>query len=89
MANFKEFEIILKALGSKRRLAIIRYIQKRKEATVGEVAEEIRISIKSTSKHLVMLKKADILEREQRGMQAAYFMSPALPELAQGIIKLL
>ncbi len=68
----KEMERVLKALANRRRLAIIKFIKKEKEASVGDVAEEIKLSFKSTSKHLALLAAADILEKEQRSSQMFY-----------------
>jgi DNA-binding transcriptional ArsR family regulator len=86
MANFKEIEITMKALGNMRRLAILRYIRSHKESSVGELAGDARISIQATSKNLSVLTKADILDREQRGMQAYFFLSPTMPDIAKRIV---
>jgi DNA-binding transcriptional ArsR family regulator len=67
-----KIERILKALANKRRLAIAWYLKREKEATVGQIAREIKLSLKATSKHLNILHAADILEREQRGLQMFY-----------------
>ncbi|MEK7558414.1 MAG: metalloregulator ArsR/SmtB family transcription factor [Patescibacteria group bacterium] len=72
MMKEKEMERVLKALANRRRLAIIKFIKKEKEASVGDVAEEIKLSFKSTSKHLALLAAADILEKEQRSSQMFY-----------------
>ena len=50
--KIKEAEKILKALANARRLAIVKYLRKEKEATVGDIAEAIKLSFKATSKHL-------------------------------------
>ncbi len=73
----KELERILKALANKRRLAIIKYLKKTKEATVGDIAEEIKLSFKATSKHLGVLANVDIVEKEQRSLQMWYSLSSA------------
>ena len=75
MSNTREIEKVLKVLANKRRLAIILYLKKKKELKVGDIADEIKISFKATSKHLSMLFNADILEREQRGLQMWYKLS--------------
>ena len=75
MSNTREIEKILKVLANKRRLAIILFLKQKKEAKVGDVADEIKISFKATSKHLAQLFNADIVEREQRGLQMWYKLS--------------
>jgi len=74
--KIRDLEKILKILANKRRLAIIKYLQKTKEAKVGDISDELKISFKATSKHLCMLFNADILEKEQRSLQMWYKLSP-------------
>lgn len=70
--HMKELERCLKALANKRRLTIVKLLRSRKEATVGEIAVAIKLSFKSTSRHLAVLKAADILEHEQRSISYYY-----------------
>ena len=74
--NTREIEKVLKVLANKRRLAIILYLKQKKEAKVGQIADEIKISFKATSKHLAQLFNADILEREQKSLQMWYRLAP-------------
>jgi len=74
--NIKEIEKILKVLANKRRLAIIKYLKKNKEAKVGDIADEINLSFKATSKHLSLLFNANIVGKEQRSLQMWYKISP-------------
>ncbi len=61
----KKLERTLKALANKRRFAILRFLKKEKEATVGYIAGEMSLSFKATSKHIGILAAADIVEKEQ------------------------
>ena len=70
--TIKETEKILKALANRRRLAIVKYLNKTKTASVGDISEEIKLSFKATSKHLGILHSADIVEREQIGLTMMY-----------------
>ncbi|MEK7129135.1 MAG: metalloregulator ArsR/SmtB family transcription factor [Patescibacteria group bacterium] len=85
----KELERSLKALANKRRLAILRFIRKEKEVSVGGIADEIKLSFNATSKHLGILASANILEKEQRSLQVFYKISDDLPEIVRRIISLL
>ncbi len=85
----KELERCLKALANKRRLAMLKILMSKKEATVGELAGAIRLSFKSTSKHLAVLKSADIVEHEQRGISYYYKLNTLLPPGAKAIVSLL
>lgn len=83
----KELERILKALANKRRLAIISFLKKKKEANVGDIAEAIRLSIKSTSRHLTVLSGADLLDREQRSSEVFYRLNNLVPDIFTPLIK--
>ena len=76
MGNTKLTEKILKILANRRRLAIIQYLNKTKEAKVGDIADEIKISFKATSKHLILLFNANVVEKEQRSLEMWYKISP-------------
>lgn len=68
----KTLEKNLKAIANGRRLAILSYLKKRREATVGDIADSIRLSFTATSKHLAILFSVDILDREQRSLEIYY-----------------
>ncbi|TSD06157.1 MAG: hypothetical protein Greene07147_16 [Parcubacteria group bacterium Greene0714_7] len=87
--NEKELERVLKASANRRRLAIIKFLKKQKEASVGDIATEIKLSFRATSKHLALLTHAGIIDREQRGLQMYYSIISNLPEVARRIIALL
>ena len=79
-------EKILKALANRRRLEILKYIKVRKEANVGEIAKHIKLSFKSTSRHLAILLGADILEKDQRNVLVFYCLAPRLAPMAESVI---
>ena len=87
--NLVKLERPLKALANRRRLAIVAYIKKHREAFVGEIADAVRLSLKATSKHLAVLYAADILEREQRSIHMLYRISKEMPEVARTLIAIL
>jgi DNA-binding transcriptional ArsR family regulator len=87
--NPVKLERPLKALANRRRLAILQYIKKRREASVGEIADALRLSIKATSKHLGILIAADILEREQRSLQVFYRISSDSPVAIKPLLTIL
>ena len=82
-------ERVFKALANRRRIGIVLYLKKEKEASVGDIAEAIRLSIKATSKHLYVLMNADILEKEQRSLQVFYRLSTDMPSATRAVISLL
>lgn len=61
----KKMEKTFKALANHKRLEILKILMKTKTASVGEVSEKIRTSLKSTSKHLLVLYNGDFVEKER------------------------
>ena len=85
----KNLDKILKAFANKRRLAIIKYLKNAKQASVGDIAEEIHLSFRSTSKHLGILFAADIVDKEQKGSYLLYRISDQQNQPNRTIISLL
>jgi len=86
--NEKILERVLKAMANRRRLAVLKFLKKAKEASVGEIANEIKLSLNATSKHLLILSAAGIIDREQRSLQMYYSLLPHMPEVARRVIAL-
>jgi|GEM_PF-1568419 predicted transcriptional regulator len=87
--SIREFEQLFKAVGSKRRIAIIKYVKRNPGASVFEVAEEIGLAFRTTSKHLGILSTVGILEREQSGFRAAYVIIRELTPEAKAVVALI
>jgi DNA-binding transcriptional ArsR family regulator len=85
----KNLERQYKALANRRRLAIIRYLKSHNKASVGEIAKEIGLRIKSTSKHLRILAVADFLDREQESLHVFYFLPSEKSTLLKQTLSLL
>ena len=85
----KEYEKILKALANRRRLQIIKYLKDKKTATVTAIAEHIKLSFKSTSKHLTVLFSAGIVDKEQKSLSMFYSVVTSLPKPAKQVIDLI
>jgi DNA-binding transcriptional ArsR family regulator len=89
MENVRDTEKILKALANRRRLAILIYLKRNKEAPVGEIASEIHLSFRATSKHLGILSAVDIVEKDQRSLRMFYRLASNQKPPARHIISLL
>ncbi|MBI2623490.1 MAG: winged helix-turn-helix transcriptional regulator [Candidatus Liptonbacteria bacterium] len=85
----REFEKTLKAVANRRRLAILKYLKSNDAASVGEIAREIGLSLRSTSRHLAVLSACDIVERDQRGLQVFYCLACKLHTTVRQVISLL
>lgn len=71
----KQLEKTLKAISNRRRLAIAKFLKDSGASSVGEIAREIKLSFKSTSRHLGLLAAADIVDKEQKGLTVFYSLS--------------
>lgn len=85
----KELERTLKALANRRRLIIVQFLTNHQEAAVTDIAEQIPLSVKATSRHLQKLFSADILERRQRDKLVYYSLASSPPPLAKSMLKFL
>lgn len=84
--QFKKIETSIKSIANYRRLAIIALIKRNKEMSVGDIAEELKISIQSVSRHLKLLERADVLSSDQRGLLVYYFLNKPLSNFLSNII---
>jgi DNA-binding transcriptional ArsR family regulator len=87
--ELKELERLLKALANKRRLAILRYLKRHGEANVTGIAEVIKLSVKSTSRHLAVLSAVNLVDRRQMSLEVYYWLSPSVPPPIKGVISIL
>ncbi len=85
----KNIEKILKALANPRRLTILAYLKHVREANVGNIGGEIRLSIYSTSKHMIILYKAGLVERDQRNVEVFYRLAKPSEVFMEDILKIL
>ncbi len=84
-----KLERVLKAMANQRRLALVKHLKSRREASVGELADTIKLSFKATSKHLIILHSAGIVEREQRSLLMYYRLADSLSKPVKAIISYL
>jgi len=76
-------ERTFRALGNRKRLEILRLLADGKPRAVFTIAKTIKLSQKSTSKHVNMLAQLDILERERRANEMYYSIGTSLPRIAK------
>ncbi len=85
----KELERILRALANKRRLAIVQYLKKNREASVTGLAGAINLLFRSTSRHLAILFGAGVLEKRQQSTEVYYFLAPRRHPTLEHVLGLL
>jgi ArsR family transcriptional regulator len=69
---------IFKAIGNERRFLILKYLLSRKELTVGQISELIKLSFKSVSRHLSVLSNADLVKVRQENLNRFYSINTSL-----------
>lgn len=84
----RELEKILKAVANKRRLGILKHLKNHREATVGDIAAAIKLSFRSTSKHLGILSAAEVVGKEQRSLQVFYSLNGDATKAVRTILTL-
>ena len=72
MNYFKKLERVHKAVANRRRLAMVSHLKEKKEVSVGKMASHIKLSFKSTSRHLAVLLSADLVEKNQKSVEVFY-----------------
>ena len=82
----RELERPLKAVANRRRLAILKYLKRRRDVPVGEIADAIEASFKATSKHLAILFAMEIVERKQVGFESHYRLADDQKPVIRGIL---
>jgi DNA-binding transcriptional ArsR family regulator len=83
-----ELERQLKTLANRRRLAILNLLRKRKDANVSDIADSIKLSLTSTSKHLTMLERMEFVEKEQKSLNVYYRIASNRPDLLSKVIEM-
>jgi len=80
-------EVLFKALANRRRLSIIRYLKRNGEKSVSDISDVIDVSIKSTSKHLLILSNANLTIEKKKGFYVLYRIKEDLRQLSRQIIE--
>jgi len=75
----KRWTQIFKALSNINRLGIIKILSRYEKLPVSEIAAELDISLKATSKHLVILQNLDVLNRKGKDNRVYYWINSEMP----------
>ncbi len=78
-----------KALGSARRLEIVRLLKINKSLTVGQIAEAMISSMQVTSQQLQVLERAHVVEASKEGLQVFYTLRKPMSPIVKSAIALL
>lgn len=81
-----QMEKMLKAVANKRRLMILKHLDKNGKSAVGEISRSIGLSMKATSKHMQILSSTDLVTRDQKALYVYYDLSTSAPNFISQII---
>lgn len=84
----KRWTQIFKALSNINRVRIVKILSSRGRMSVSEVADELDISPKATSKHLIILHNLDVLNSKGKDNRVEYWLNSDLPADIKKTIKL-
>lgn len=79
-------ERLLKILGNKRRLAILKFLLKEKRANVSDIADHLKLSLHATSRHLQKLANADVIASEPDSRYVLYEMEKPVHPLIRAVL---
>jgi len=85
----REIQRILKTIAGGARLEILRFLKRRRSATVSQIAEHVGRSVKTVSNHLIRLSLHGIVIRRQRGRLVTYRLAVPQKSPVREILKLL
>ncbi len=85
----KRWIIIFKTLGNINRIRIIKMLINGDSISVTGIAEKLSISIKSTSRHLLILQNLDLLDSQGKGGFVFYYFNKNLPSDFKQAVKLI
>ena len=76
----KRWAVVFRALANINRLKIIKMLSDNKKMSVGDIANELKISFKATSNNLVMLKNLDVLDAQGVSGHVFYSVNSRMPK---------
>ena len=85
----KRWSIIFKTLGNINRLKIVKLLGDGKQLSVSDIADNLKISQKAVSKHLIMMHNLDVLHNIGRDGHIFYFLNASMPKDFEKVVKLL
>lgn len=86
--EISQAEKIIKALANRRRIVILKYLDKNNKASVTDLSGHLHLSFKSTSKHLAVLKNADIVASDQVSLVCFYSLAYPLNPIVKQLLSI-
>jgi DNA-binding transcriptional ArsR family regulator len=85
----KRWSLIFKTLSNVNRLKIIKLLVHGKILNVGDIARELNVSVKTASKHLIILNNLDVVDYIGKDNHVFYSLNKNMPKDFKSIINFL
>jgi len=86
--DIKSWAILYRGLGNQNRLRILQLLKQKKRLSVSELAEELKITIKNTSRNLNILSNLDLVRFQGGQGRVYYFLNENIPSDISEILKI-
>lgn len=86
--NTKRWTTVFRVLANINRLKIIKMLEDGRKMSVTGIARSLKISLKATSNHLVLLKNLDVLEAQGAAGHVFYSINPQMPKDFRKVLSL-
>jgi len=79
-SDIKRVSVVFKTLANINRIKIIKLLKKNDKLAVHQIAKKLKISVPSTSRHLILLNDLDVLNFEGKSNQVFYSINSEMPK---------
>ena len=86
--NLKQWATVYRGLGNPNRLRILKMLSKTEKMSVSELADELGITLKNTSRNLSILLNLDLVEFQGRQDRVYYSINSKLADDVERIFKI-
>ncbi len=87
--NLTTMEKVFKALSYHKRLEVLNFLFKKKEAHVCEIADELKIPLMTASRNLTILSRANLIRAKQKRNFVYYSINPNQDWFVKSILSLI
>lgn len=77
--NTKRWVRVFKGFSNENRIGIVKFLSDKKSKTVTDISEHLGISLKATSRHLVILEGLEVLESKGSQGHVFYSINSSMP----------
>ena len=87
--DLNQWATVFRGFGNENRLKILKLLRASEKTSVSELSQELKISLKNTSRNLKILADLDLVEFKGRQDRVYYSLSHRLPDSIRRILKII